>query len=59
MVRVYNREGFTDSPFFRVLNAGKPMDIPSEVVLLFRNETMVEVEMPIVVDDNNVLSYEL
>jgi hypothetical protein len=36
-VRALNREGFVDSAYLNVLNAGKPLDIPTAVELLYRN----------------------
>jgi len=59
MVRVHNREGFNDSPYFRIMNLGFPLPITSDIILLDKNETSVLVQMPLVADDNSVFSYEL
>jgi hypothetical protein len=59
MVRVYNREGYDDSPYLRIMNSGHPEPILTQVILLERNETSITVQMPVVTDDSSVLSYEL
>jgi len=59
MIRVYNREGFTDSPLLRIMNSGHPATITSQIIIIERNETSLLVQMPKVVDDASVLSYEL
>lgn len=59
MIRVYNREGFTDSPLLRIMNSGPPATITTQIIIIERNETSLLVQMPKVVDDASVLSYEL
>jgi hypothetical protein len=59
MVRVYNREGYDDSPYLRIMNSGHPAAITTSVQLLHRNSTSVQVEMPLVTDDDKVFSYSL
>lgn len=59
MVRAFNREGSVDSPYLLIVNAGLPHNISSPVDLLSRNETSLTVRMPIVSDDDSVLSYEI
>ena len=43
MVRAYNREGFTDSPFLTIMNAGHPQDIVTPAIILSRNATSISV----------------
>lgn len=59
MVRAINREATVDSPYLMIVNAGRPLDIDTPVVLLSRNETSLSLKMPVVSDDDSVLSYEL
>lgn len=58
-MRVYNREGYDDSPYLRIMNSGHPLDITDQVILVSRNETSLTVQLPIVADDESVFSYEL
>jgi hypothetical protein len=59
MVRVHNREGYFDSPYFRIMNSGYPLAITYDIILIEKNETSVYVQMPLVDDDDSVFSYEL
>lgn len=59
MVRANNREATVDSPYLMIVNAGRPLDIDTPVLLLSRNETSLSLKMPVVSDDDSVLSYEL
>lgn len=58
-VRVFNREGFTDSPFLRLVNTGRPNNVKNQVTVLRRNCTSLHVKMPEVDDDDYIVSYEL
>ena len=59
MVRVINREATVDSPYLMIVNAGRPLDVDTPVVLLSRNDTSLSLKMPVTSDDDSVLSYEL
>jgi hypothetical protein len=59
MVRVFNREGSTDSPYLLILNAGHPAALLSPIDLLDKNMTSVHVKMPLASDDSSNISYEL
>jgi hypothetical protein len=41
MVRVHNREGYADSPYFRIMNSGFPEAILQAVQLLEKNNTSI------------------
>ena len=43
MVRVHNREGYSDSPYFRIMNSGFPLAIVYDIILLEKNETSIKV----------------
>lgn len=62
-VRVFNREGFADSPYLRILNSGHPADPPSQVILNEQSDTMFLVTLPQISDLNNggspIISYSL
>jgi hypothetical protein len=62
-VRVFNREGFADSPYLRILNSGHPEDLPSPVQLNEQSDTMFLVTLPQVTDAKNggspIISYSL
>lgn len=57
MVRVFNREGHTDSPYLRIINQGYPADIDTPIELLSKTNTSVSVQLPLVTDF--VVSYSL
>lgn len=59
MVRVHNREGYADSPYFRIMNSGFPLPILSSVELISKTQEQMLVKMPLVSDDASVFSYEL
>ncbi len=62
-VRVYNREGFADSPFLRILNSGYPADLQSPAILVEQSDTKLLVTLPQVSEANNggspIISYSL
>lgn len=60
-VRVFNREGFDDSPYLRILNSGHPAAPPSAVQLDQQSDTMFEVTLPLVADNGGspIISYSL
>lgn len=59
MVRAFNREGYTDSPYLSILNLGHPQDVQSPVTLLERDNNHLKVDMPLVNDHVLIISYEL
>lgn len=59
MVRVFNREGYADSPYLRLVNSGNPQPVNNKVQVIKRNCTSLHVQMPTVSDDDYILSYEL
>ena len=59
MVRVYNREGHTDSSYLRILNLGYPTMPSEQVQLVQRNHTQITVQMPEVAEQSQIISYQL
>lgn len=59
MVRVHNREGFADSPFFRIMNAGFPEPLTTAPVLLSKDAVMISVQLPLASDNDSIFTYEL
>jgi hypothetical protein len=58
-IRAFNREGSVDSPYLSIVNSGYPLAISDPVQLLDRDQSSLLVQMPLVSDDNTILSYEL
>lgn len=62
-MRVYNREGSSESALITLLNAGPPDAPLSPVVLLEQSATFLRVSMPLIDDANNggsqIISYNL
>ena len=58
-VRAHNREGYFDSPYLRIMNAGHPLTLDTGITLLDKNQTSLHVEVPLVTEDDTTLSYEL
>ena len=58
-VRAHNREGYFDSPYLRIMNAGNPLALDTGITLYDKNQTSIHVEMPLVAEDDTTLSYEL
>lgn len=50
MVRAFNREGYTDSPYMNIINLGYPLSITNQIQMLERDNTMLKVQMPLVDD---------
>jgi hypothetical protein len=59
MVRVYNREGSSDSPYLRILNDGYPLPILNTIILDSSSYSSLKVRMPLVTDNESIISYEL
>jgi hypothetical protein len=62
-IRAYNREGFVDSTFLKVLNAGRPSTPTSAPTLLAQSDSAFSVSMPTIDPTNNnhspIVSYNL
>jgi len=42
-VRVFNREGYSDSPYLNIINSGRPSDLQKQIIILNRNATNLRV----------------
>jgi hypothetical protein len=59
MIRVYNREGSIDSPYLRIINDGHPLPILNSVIIDSTSYSSLKVRMPLVSDNESIISYEL